>query len=330
MAAMIRDRISPPTDVKPSFKGRNVLVTGSNVGMGFEAAVKFAALGAERLILGVRSLKKGEDAKAEIERRTGKKGVVEVWRLDMGDYESIKAFAKRVDSELEHLDVACLNAGVAHFEYETSQYGWDATLQINTISTALLSTLLLPKLKASKTGGSVPLLQLVSSNAHVYVASVKDGARKADSPLQFYSDRENFNGFPQYAISKLFLQFVQAGLIKSLGPVEKAGVEVVTICPGATKSTLSRDDFSIAVRLLLKLFQAILRKPTEQGARVYMVSADMAGKGHGGFYSYGKIQEPAATLVGVENEKLQEKVWEDVLKALRKDEPQVDTFLAHI
>lgn len=127
---IIHDRLSPPADPQPDLSGRNVIVTGSNVGVGFEAAVKFVQLGAARVILGVRSLKKGEDAQAEIERRTGRKGVVEVWQVDMMDYESLKAFAKRVEREMERLDVACLNAGVAQWEYVASQYGWQTTLQV--------------------------------------------------------------------------------------------------------------------------------------------------------------------------------------------------------
>src|SRR5579871_5075743 len=94
----------PPNDVHASFVGKNIIVTGSNTGLGFEAAVKFVALGASKVILGVRSIEKGQNAEKQIEARTGKTGVTEVWQVDMGDYESIKAFAKRVDT-LDHLDI---------------------------------------------------------------------------------------------------------------------------------------------------------------------------------------------------------------------------------
>ncbi|KAK4234271.1 hypothetical protein C8A03DRAFT_37961 [Achaetomium macrosporum] len=56
----------PPADPTVSFAGKTVLVTGTNTGLGFEAAVKYAALGASRLILGVRSADKGEAAKQHI------------------------------------------------------------------------------------------------------------------------------------------------------------------------------------------------------------------------------------------------------------------------
>ena len=69
---------SPPSDPKITFKGKNIIVTGSNTGLGFEAALKFVAHDASLVILAVRDLKKGDHAKSLIEERTGKKDRVEV------------------------------------------------------------------------------------------------------------------------------------------------------------------------------------------------------------------------------------------------------------
>ena len=74
----LKGKWQPPQDTKPSFKGRNILITGANVGLGFEVAVKFVQLGADKVILGVRTLSKGETARRQIEERAGRKGVVEV------------------------------------------------------------------------------------------------------------------------------------------------------------------------------------------------------------------------------------------------------------
>ncbi|KAK5130599.1 hypothetical protein LTR08_001918 [Meristemomyces frigidus] len=111
-------RTDPPKKTKPSFAGRTIIITGANTGVGFEASVKFVELGASRVILAVRSIKKGEDARAQIEQRSGRKGVAEVWELDMLDYESIKAFATKVDKEVECLDILVLNAGVIMATYQ--------------------------------------------------------------------------------------------------------------------------------------------------------------------------------------------------------------------
>lgn len=58
------------------------------MGLGLEAARHFTRLNAERVILGVRNLEKGEAAKNSIEESTNRKGAVEVWQLDLTSYES--------------------------------------------------------------------------------------------------------------------------------------------------------------------------------------------------------------------------------------------------
>lgn len=52
-----------------SFAGKKILVTGANTGIGFEAAATFASLNAEHVILGVRSIDKGLNARRRIEAR---------------------------------------------------------------------------------------------------------------------------------------------------------------------------------------------------------------------------------------------------------------------
>ncbi|KAK5165617.1 hypothetical protein LTR04_001200, partial [Oleoguttula sp. CCFEE 6159] len=87
----------PPADPTSSFAGRTVIITGSNTGLGFEAAVKFATLGAPTLILGVRDLSKGAAAKRAIEARVSAstRCDIRVWHLDLLSYPSIRAFAAR-------------------------------------------------------------------------------------------------------------------------------------------------------------------------------------------------------------------------------------------
>ena len=166
---VLKGKFVPPKDTKPSFKGQNVIITGSNVGLGFEAAVKFAELGAERLILGVRTISKGEEAARQIEQRTGRKA--EVWQVDMSNYDSVKAFADRASKELKTLDIAVLNAGLANLEYKESVHGHEETLQVNLFSTTLLALLLAPKLKASKTESFTPVLEIIGSSNHYLVGA---------------------------------------------------------------------------------------------------------------------------------------------------------------
>jgi len=95
------------------FTSRTIIVTGSNVGLDFEAAVQFTSLGAEKVILPVRNEAKGEAAKQHIEARTRCRDVVEVWQLDMDSFMSITSFANQVHHELPRFDVVVLNAGAS-------------------------------------------------------------------------------------------------------------------------------------------------------------------------------------------------------------------------
>lgn len=61
------------------FKGQTVIITGSNTGLGLEAARHIVDLGAEKVILAVRDVEKGKDAKRSIEKSTGRENAVEVW-----------------------------------------------------------------------------------------------------------------------------------------------------------------------------------------------------------------------------------------------------------
>lgn len=138
------ERIPVPTT---SFQGQTIIITGSNTGLGLEAARHFVRLDAEVVILAVRSLEKGEAAKASIEASTKRKNVVQVWQLEMDKYDSIKSFASRCNS-LERIDVVVENAGILRNTYEESE-GTEITIKVNVIGTFLLALNLFPILRKS-------------------------------------------------------------------------------------------------------------------------------------------------------------------------------------
>ena len=148
------------------FTEQTIIVTGANVGLGFEAARHFTRLGAARVILGVRNLDKGETARKSIEESTQRRGVVEVWNLDLSSYESVKQFAARVE-RLNRLDAIVENAGVATRNYSRTEDN-ESTITTNVVSTFLLALLVLPKLRESATKFNMtPRLSIVSSGIHV-------------------------------------------------------------------------------------------------------------------------------------------------------------------
>lgn len=157
------------------FSGQIIIVTGANVGLGREAARHFVRLNAKKVILACRDTTKGEDARADITRSTGRDDVVEVWPLDLSSFDSVREFCRRA-ADLERVDVVVENAGVAVVSPSADLVeGYERTITVNVISTFLMALLLLPKLRRTALRfNTQPRLVVVSSEAHfmVGVASI--------------------------------------------------------------------------------------------------------------------------------------------------------------
>lgn len=207
---LLRNKLIPPLDPPTTFHTKTILITGcSPGGLGHAAALKFAQKGASRLILGVRDLTKGEATRTSIASTLfahGKTCDLEVWKLDMGDYTSIQAFAERASRECEMIDVVVLNAGVHNASFERGKYGWEGDLQVNTLSTTFLALLLLPKLRETrKLRGETPTLEVVSSGLH-YVTKLSEEERSGEVDLlEVFNRPERFVAGRQYGRSKLML-----------------------------------------------------------------------------------------------------------------------------
>ena len=170
------------------FTGQTIIVTGSNTGMGLEAARHFVRLDAARVILAVRSLQKGNTAADSIHKSTQRSGVVEVWELDLDSYASVEKFAARVDKELDVLHVVVENAGILSYNFAMSEED-ERHITVNIVSTMMLAVLLLPKLRetASKTGRKT-VLTFTGSWMHFLP---KFSERKADNVFKELAKEES-------------------------------------------------------------------------------------------------------------------------------------------
>jgi len=318
--------INPPKPVTESYEGRNVIVTGATSGIGLEAAYKFAALGASKVIIAARDLNKGESTRKSIAHRLGRSDQLEVWELELSSYDSVVAFAKRAET-LDHLDIAILNAGVQRTHRVESQHGWEEDLQVNTLSSTLLGILLLPKLKASRASSQhIPVLEFVNSGLH-RGANVTPEIHSESSIIEWYNRPENFGGFPQYRNTKFLLMCATNQLAEAVSSGE---VIVTSICPGIVMTGLGRDRFFPGVQVFMFILQKIIALSPDVGANPILSGTTQGEKVHGRFWKSDQVQPVSSNLAGEENRELSLRIWNEIVAALEKDVPAVTEALKSI
>lgn len=121
------------------------MITGGNTGIGKETA-RILAWRKARVIIGCRNFTKGLQAAADIIENTGNRNV-EVKKLDLSSFNSVRKFAEEINEEEERVDVLINNAGYLG-PFLSTVDGLENTIQVNHLSHFLLSHLLLDKLKA--------------------------------------------------------------------------------------------------------------------------------------------------------------------------------------
>ncbi len=98
----------------PDLKGRRVLVTGSNRGLGYATVVALAKKGCE-VIMTARTLAKGNAAADKIRADVPDARLI-VMELDLARLSSVRALAKEVTDTFDTLNAVINNAGIAQTE----------------------------------------------------------------------------------------------------------------------------------------------------------------------------------------------------------------------
>jgi NAD(P)-dependent dehydrogenase (short-subunit alcohol dehydrogenase family) len=147
-------------DQMPDLSGKTFVVTGANSGIGYEASRALAAKGAT-VVLACRSPEKGRAAVDAIRARTPDAKVV-LERMDLGDLDTVRAFAAKFLKEHGKLDVLINNAGIMAIPRLTTKDGFETQIGTNHLGHFALTGLLLGRLVESAPSRVVT----VSSMAH--------------------------------------------------------------------------------------------------------------------------------------------------------------------
>jgi NAD(P)-dependent dehydrogenase (short-subunit alcohol dehydrogenase family) len=308
----------PPAYPTTSCAGQTIIVTGSNVALGKEAARHFTRLGASKIILAVRNSKAGEEAKKDIETST-KCGadVLEVWTLDLLSYESCKSFADRA-SKLPRLDVLLENAGVAGYKWSLAG-AHERMVAVNVISTFYLAMLMLPKLKSSaKELGIKPCLVIVSSDVH---ARTKFPEWKEPNTFDALNDESKARMGERYPTSKL----LEVLVIRQMAPqLEGSGVILNMLNPGLCHSELARDG-----GLFLAFMKFLLARTTEVGSRTLVAAAVAGSESHGKYMTDAQINDDTLSdfVKSADGKEASKKVWKELREILDSIQPGVTSNL---
>lgn len=137
-----------PDDPRPAaLAGRHVAVTGASSGLGRRTALDLAALGAT-VHLVVRDAGRGNRVAEEVRTATGRRGAARVWRCDVSDLDSVRAFCTAFLESGLSLRAIVHNAGALPQTRATSPQGHEATMALHVLGPVLMTELLLRPLSA--------------------------------------------------------------------------------------------------------------------------------------------------------------------------------------
>ncbi|KAJ3526721.1 hypothetical protein NM208_g11050 [Fusarium decemcellulare] len=317
----------PVVPTTASTTGGTYIVTGANTGLGLECAKHFVRLGAKRVILAVRSIQRGETAAAAIHKATGRQDVCQVWQLDLASLDSVENFAKRLDT-LDRIDALIENASIALDTFTLSE-GVETTVTVNVLGTMLLAIRAMPKLRESASRhGIKPHLVIVSGMTAFDCKGALDGINgDLFEALSKKEDNKRLSG-SRYPLTKL-LQVYATREMASLFPEPETGVVINVMNPGVCITDLDRN---IGGMLKVQIFlgRRLLGRTAEEGSRTLLHAAVAGPESHGKYVSDCVIKEYAVPewISGQEGQRMQRRVWDDMVKTLNAKGHRVDAVLS--
>ena len=207
----------------PSQQGRIAIVTGSNVGLGYDTALALACKGCD-VVLACRNLDKAEAAKSQILALYPKSNI-ECLNLDLSSLKSIRSFAKVFAKQHTTLDLLINNAGIMMPPFALSEDGFESQIAANYLGHFALTGLLLPLL--SKTSGS--RIVSLSSLAHRWGTNTFDDI----------NSKARYSKRLAYGNSKLACLMFSYELNRRLGAVGSKTIAVAAH-PGVAATNLAQ------------------------------------------------------------------------------------------
>ena len=254
---------------------KTIFVTGSTDGIGKQAAIELAGMGA-RVILHGRNTSKVRQVMQEIERNTGN-SQLDCSAADLSSLQQVRTMAAEIRRKYSRLDVLINNAGVAVKELEFSEDGYELTFAVNHLAAFALT---------------LPLLELLKHGAPSRIINVSSMVHSSSLDWNHLVEPRSFDGWEAYCQSKLCNILFTYELAERL---KDQGVTVNCMHPGVIGTKLLRVNFGGG-------------SPVSEGSRklVYLATApELAGVT--GKYFTDNRETPSAEITY--SPEIRDKLW---------------------
>lgn len=270
-------------------KGKTVLVTGANTGIGFETAAGLAGMGAD-VVITSRDTAKGAEAVKEIKERHQGANVTGM-QLDLARLADVRRFAGEFNERIPQLHVLINNAGLILNKRQLTEDGFESTFQINHLGPFLLTNLLLDKLTASAPSRIVN----VASAAH-------RGGRLDFDDLQ---SEGGYRGMRVYGTTKLCNILFAKELARRL---EGTGVTAYSLHPGTVRTRFGKDGDTGIFGIGAKISGPLFLSPAG-GAKtsIHVASTPGIEQYSGGYFQRSKLHKPSSAA---RNDEAARRLWE--------------------
>jgi len=219
------------TEPRPNLAGKTLVLTGATPpGIGFQACVEFARMGAQ-VIMGVRGTERAASVAAQVAREVGLsddavgKQVIGI-SLDLSSLKEVRHFADEVLKRTQRIDFLVNNAGVMFCPHELTVDGLELQMATNHFGHFYLTKLFLPTLLKCQAR-----VLNVSSAAHV--AFVRAGGIVYEK----MADKATYDKYEAYGESKLANVYFTQELQRRFG---SQGLRAYALHPGAVATNLMR------------------------------------------------------------------------------------------
>ncbi|KAF8500407.1 hypothetical protein F5888DRAFT_1610400 [Russula emetica] len=162
----------------PDQKGKTVIITGGNIGIGRETARVLLSKGA-KVYIATRSADKAQAAIDELKSSTGSETIFFL-KLNLADLDSVKTAAEEFIRKEPELHTLYNNRGITYAKADqTTSQGFDIIFGTNVLGHFYLTKLLLPVLKATAKNSPAGSVRIINMSSIAHYMSASEGIRSS-------------------------------------------------------------------------------------------------------------------------------------------------------